>query len=105
MPSGQTPLLLPQHATFAGTLFKHHRGHPAPELRADADVGEADGGLVHEDPPDMYLDLFEEEDDEPEPEHEAPEPKDVHEEAPIPVLNRFLALRIVHGLRGIPSVG
>ena len=51
---------------IAGTLFKHHRGHPAPELRVDADVGEADGGLVDEDPPDMYPDLFEEEDDDPE---------------------------------------
>ena len=92
----------------AGTLFKHHRGHPAPELRADADVGEEDGGLVHEDPPDLYPDLFEEEDDESElPEHEAPEPEDAREEAPIPVLNRFSTLRIVHGdgLRRIPSVG
>ena len=93
---------------IAGTLFKHHRGHPAPELRTDADVGEADGGLVHEDPPDVYQDLFEEEDDEPElPEREVPKPEDVHEEAPIPVLNRFLALRIVFGdgLRRTPSVG
>ena len=82
----------------AGTLFKHHRGHATPELRAGPDVGEADGGLVHEDPPDVYPDLFEEEDDEPErPEHEVPKPEDVHEEAPIPVLNRFLALRIVNG--------
>ena len=32
--------------------------------------------------------------------------QDAHEEAPVPVLNRFLALRIVHGdgLRRIPSV-
>ena len=39
------------------------------------------------------------------PEHEAPEPEDAHEEAPIPVLNRFLALRTVYrdGLRRIPS--
>ena len=47
-----------------------------------------------------------EEDDEPEmPEHEVPEPEDAHEETPIPVLNRFLALRIVYGdgLRRIPS--
>ena len=54
----------------------------------------------------MFPDLFEEEDDEPEmPEHEVPEPEDAHEEAPIPVLNRFLALRIVYddGLRRIPS--
>ena len=38
-------------------------------------------------------------------EHEAPEPEDAHEEAPIPVLNRFFALRIVYGdgLRRIPT--
>ena len=100
------PLATARH--IAGTLFKHHRGHSAPELRAGADMGEADGGLVHEDPPDVYPDLFEEEDDEPElPEHEVPKPEDVRKEAPIPVLNRFLALRIVYGdgLRRTPSVG
>ena len=56
----------------------------------------------------MFPDLFDEEDDEPElPEHEVPEPEGAHEEAPIPVLNRFLALRIGcgDGLRRIPSVG
>ena len=93
---------------IAGTLFKHHRGLPAPELRTDADAGEADDGPVHEDPPDVFPDLFEEEDEEPEmPEHEVPEPEEVHEEAPVPVLNRFLALRIVYGdgLRRMPSVG
>ena len=39
------------------------------------------------------------------PEHEAPEPEDAHEEAPIPVLNRFLALRTVYGdgLRRTPT--
>ena len=55
----------------------------------------------------MYPVLFEEEEDEPKmPEHEVPEPEDVHEEAPIPVLNRFLALRTVYGdgLRHIPRV-
>ena len=81
-----------------GTLFRHRRGHPAPEVRADADVDEVGDVPVHEDPPDVYPDLFEEEDDEPElPEHEAPEPEDAHEEAPIPFLNRFLARRIVYG--------
>ena len=63
--------------------------------------------VVDEDPSDMILELFEEEDDEPDlPEHEAPEPEDAHEEAPIPVLNRSLALRIVYGdgFRRIPSV-
>ena len=93
---------------IAGTLFKHHRGLPAPELRTDADAGEADDGPVHEDPPDEFPDLFEEEDEEPNmPEHEVPEPEEVHEEAPVPVLNRFLALRIVYGdgLRRMPSVG
>ena len=56
----------------------------APELRADADVDEA---------PEMR-------------EHQVPEPEDAHEEAPVPVLNRFLALRIVYGdgLRRMPSV-
>ena len=45
----------------------------------------------------MFPELFEEEDDEPEmPEHEVPEPEDAHEEA-LPVLDRFLALRIVYG--------
>ena len=40
-----------------------------------------------------------------EPEIEAPEPEDAHEEAPIPVLNRFLAPCIVYGdaLRRMPS--
>ena len=87
-------------------LFKHHRGLPAPELRTDADAGEADGRPVHEDPLDVFCDLFEEEDDEPDmPEHEVPEPEDAHEEVPVPVLNRFLSLRIVYGdgLRRIPS--
>ena len=39
------------------------------------------------------------------PEHEVPEPEDAHEEAPVPVLNRIQALRIVYGdgLRRIPS--
>ena len=98
------PLATARH--IAGTLFKHHRGLSASELRTDADAGEADGGPVHEDPPDVFPDLFEEEDDEPDmPEHEVPEPEDAHEEAPVPVLNRFLALRIVYGdgLRRIPS--
>ena len=93
---------------IAGTLFNHHRGHPAPELCTDAAVEEVSGGPVHEDPPDMFPVLFEEEDDEPElPEREVPEPADAHEEAPIPVLNRFLVLRIVYGdgLRRIPSAG
>ena len=92
---------------IAGTLFKHHRGLPAPELRADADVDEVGDFPVHEDPPDVFPDLFEEEDDEQDlPEHEVPEPEDAHEKAPVPVLNRFLALRIVYGegLRRIPSV-
>ena len=31
------------------------------------------------------------------PEHEAPEPEDAHEEAPIPVLKLFSALRTVYG--------
>ena len=55
----------------------------------------------------MFPELFEEEDEPELPEHEAPEPEDVHEEAPIPVLNRLLALRIVYGdgLRRMPSVG
>ena len=53
---------------------------------------------MDEDPPDMYPDLFGVEDDEPElPVHEAPEPEDVHEEAPIPVLFRFLST--LHRLR------
>ena len=88
---------------ITGTLFKHHRGLPAPELRTDADVDEVGDVPVHEDPPDVFPDLFEEEDDEPEmPEQEVPEPEEAH----IPVLNRFLALRIVYGdgLRHIPSV-
>ena len=105
---GADVLALATARHIAGTLFKHHRGLPAPELRTDADAGEADGGPVHEDPPDVFPDLFEEEDEEPEmPEHEVPEPEDVHEEAPVPVLNRFLALRIVYGdgLRRMPSVG
>ena len=76
------PLATARH--IAGTLFRHHRGLPAPELRTDADAGEADGGPVHEDPPDVFPDLFEEEDDEPDmPEHEVPEPEDAHEEAPV----------------------
>ena len=39
------------------------------------------------------------------PEHETPEPEDAHEEAPIPVLNRFLAQRTVYGdgLRRTPT--
>ena len=49
-----------------GTLFKHHRGLPAPELRTDADADEVGDVPVHEDPPDVFPDLFEEEDDEPE---------------------------------------
>ena len=92
---------------ITATLFKHHRGLPAPELRADADVDEVGDVPVHEDPPDVFPELFEEEEDEPEmPEHEVPEPEDAHEEVAIPVLNRFLALRIVYGdgLRRIPSV-
>ena len=73
---------------IAGTLFSHHRGHPAPELRPDADVGEVGDVPVHEDPPDVFPELLEEEEDEPEmPVHEVPEPEDAHEEAPIPVLN------------------
>ena len=80
------------------------RGLPAPELRTDADADVVGDVPVHEDPPDVFPDLFEEEDDEPDmPE---PEPEDAHEEAPVPVLNRFLALRIVYGdgLRRTPSV-
>ena len=99
------PLATARH--IAGTLFKHHRGLPAPELRTDADVDEVGDVPVHKDPPNVFPDLFEEEDDEPEmPEHEVPEPKDAHEEAPIPFLNRFLALCIVYGdgLRRIPGV-
>ena len=66
---------------IARTPFKHHRGHPTPELRTDAAVEEVGGGLVDEDPPDMFPELFEEE--EPElPGHEMPEPEDVREEAP-----------------------
>ena len=78
------------------------RGSRRPSSGA-VEVGEVP---VHEDPPDVFPDLFEEEDDEPDmPEHEVPEPEDAHKEAPIPVLNRFLALRIVYGdgLRRIPS--
>ena len=105
---GADVLALATARHIAGTLFKHHRGLPAPELRTDADAGEADDVPVHEDPPDVFPDLFEEEDEEPDmPEHEVPEPEDAHEEAPVPVLNRFLALRIVYGdgLRRMPSVG
>ena len=104
---GADVLALATARHIAGTLFKHHRGLPAPELRTDADAGEADDVPVHEDPPDVFPDLFEEEDEEPDmPEHEVPEPEDAHEEAPVPVLNRFLALRIVYGdgLRRTPSV-
>ena len=89
------PLATARH--IAGTLLKHHRGLPAPELRTDADLDE-----VH-----VFPDPFEEEDDEPEmPEHEVPQPEDAHDEAPVPVLNRFLALRIVcgDGFRRISSV-
>ena len=92
---------------IAGTLFKHHRGHVAPLLRMDADaeaIADVRAGLVEEDPPvpHIFPDLFEEEEDKAEmPEHEVPEPEDAHEEAPIPVLNRFLALHIVC----TPSVG
>ena len=103
---GADVLLLATARHIPGTLFKHHHGLTAPELRTDADAGDADGGPVHEDPPDVFPDLFEEEDDEPGIlEHEEPEPEDAHEEAPVPVLNRFLALRIVYGdgLRRIPS--
>ena len=88
-------------------VFKHHRRLPAPMLRTDADVDEVGDVPVHEDPPDVCPDLFEEEDDEPEmPEHEVPGPEEAHEEASVPVLNPSLALRIVHrdGLRRIPSV-
>ena len=35
---------------IAGTLFKHHRGHSAPELRTDAAAEEVGGSLVDEDP-------------------------------------------------------
>ena len=60
-------------------------------------IADVDGDPVDEDPPvpHMFPGLFEEEEDEP------------HEEEPIPVLNRFLAFRIVYGngLRRIPSVG
>ena len=93
---------------IAGTLFNHHRGHPAPELPTNAAVEEVGGGLVVEDPPNMFLERCEEEDDEPElPEHAVPEPEDAHEESPILVLNRFPALRIVcgDGLRRVPIVG
>ena len=91
---------------IAGMLFNHHPGHLAPELRTDAALEAVGGGPVDENPPDMFLELFEKEDDEPELlEHEVPEAQDAHEEAPIPVLNRLLALRIVYGdgLRRIPS--
>ena len=95
---------------IAGTLLKHHRGHPAPEPRTDSDVepiAEVDSDPVDEDPPVPHVPgVFEEEKNEPEMlEHEVPEPEDVHEEAPIPVPNRFLVLRNVYGdsLRRIPS--
>ena len=54
--------------------------------------------------PDACPEVFEEELVD-EPEIEAPEPEDAHEEAPIPVLNRFLAPCIVYGdaLRRMPS--
>ena len=89
MPREQTSSLWQQRDTLPA------RGLPAPELSADADVDEVG---VHEDPPDVFPDLFEEEDDEPDlPQHDVPEPEDAHEEAPVPVLNRFPALRIVFG--------
>ena len=83
---------------IVGTLFKHHRGHPAPELRTDAP-----------DVPHVILGLFEEESEEPD--MPAPEARDRRrtrkEEDAILVLKRFLAICIVHrdGLRRMPSAG
>ena len=56
---------------------------------------------------DVFSEFVEEEEDEHElPEDEMPEPEDAHEWVPVPVLNRFLALRIVYGdgMRRKPSV-
>ena len=81
---------------IAGRLFKHHRGRMAPELRTSAfvdhivDMEPDDGCIVPEDPPvpDAYPALLEEE--------LLDEPEDAREEAPVPVLNRFLARRVVY---------
>ena len=97
---------------IAGTLFKHHPGHPAPELRTCADVepiADVDGVPVDEDPPvpHMVPELFEEEESEPDMlAPDGPETEEAHEKNGTPVLNRFLALCIVcsDGLRRMPSV-
>ena len=93
------PLATARH--IAGTLFKHHRGLSAPELRSDADAGEVGDVPVHEDPPYVFPDLFEEEDDEPEmPEHEVQEPEDAHKKGkPCLILSRQ------DTSRGVPSQG
>ena len=78
----------------------------------DADVeatAHMHSGPVDEDPPvpHMFPALFKEEEAQTElPEHDVSQPEDADEEAPIQVLNRFVALRIVHvdGLRRMPSV-
>ena len=86
------------------TLCKHHHCRVASEPRRSASVGlvvdvEPDGGgrLAAEDTSCLTLTQM--------PEYEAPEPEDTHEEAPIPVLNRFSVLCIVYGarLRRMPS--
>ena len=56
---GADVLALATACHIAGTLFKHHRGLPAPELRTDANADEVGDVPVHEDPPDVFLDLFE----------------------------------------------
>ena len=50
---GADVLALATARHIADTLFKHHRGLPAPELRTDADAGEVGDVPVHEDPPDV----------------------------------------------------
>ena len=57
---GADVLALATARHIPGTLFKHHRGLPAPELCADAHVDEVGDVPVHEDPPDVFPDLFEE---------------------------------------------
>ena len=89
---GTDVLALATARHIAGTLFKHHHGLPAPELRAEKrtmnPICRRRGRRTRD-------------------EHEVREPEDAHEEAPVPGLNRFLTLRIVYGdgLRRMPSVG
>ena len=51
---GADVLALATARHIAGTLFKHHRGLSAAELRTDADVDEVGDVPVHEDPPDVF---------------------------------------------------